>query len=99
MTIQEILEAHLFVPGGFVDPGNHCSCGNYYNNEYFAGSIQLDEHLKHVAEVLEKHMQEERVVELERAADEVGAWGPACIPAAQSLRTLAKRIREATNGR
>lgn len=58
MSILEILEVHLFVPGGFVDPGNHCSCGNYYNNEYVAGKIQLDEHLAHVAQVLEQHERE-----------------------------------------
>ncbi|PRA13314.1 hypothetical protein CQ010_01320 [Arthrobacter sp. MYb211] len=48
MTIQEILEAHQQVPGHY-----DCRCG--WEREAFTGYIS---HRAHVAEVLDKHMQE-----------------------------------------
>lgn len=48
MTIQEILEAHTQVPGHY-----DCQCG--WEREALTGYIS---HRAHVAEALDKHMQE-----------------------------------------
>lgn len=52
MTILEILEAHQQVPGHY-----DCQCG--WEREAITGYIS---HRAHVAEVLEKHMQEREAV-------------------------------------
>ena len=39
-------------------------------------------------------VKEAKVAALREAADEVGAWGPACIPAAQALRTRADNLEK-----
>lgn len=62
MTIQEILEAHQPRLLNFA-----CLCGAIFNPPYEQDRPALA-HRAHVAEVLDKHMQEREAAEVERLA-------------------------------
>ena len=58
MTILEILEAHYYQGADFADTENRCSCGHRYGDSIGAFLHPREMHHAHVAEVLDKHMQE-----------------------------------------
>ncbi|MGP9488907.1 hypothetical protein CIK76_05040 [Glutamicibacter sp. BW80] len=72
MTIQEILEAHTLVTVGSIDDINDkggwrseclgCEWVEPHSDE------RREHHRAHLAEVLEKHMQEQEAAEVERLA-------------------------------
>src|SRR5690606_31511542 len=93
--IAEVLEEHDFDPSRLISSIVACTCDEWAL-DLPQGRSRYAAHREHVAEriaaLLAPALAEGKVTALRQAAEEVGAWGPACIPAARALVNRANKL-------